>query len=53
MKPYTLDLPGNDDAIQLLRALKGAPLACLIALHIAHPRPLGREQLAQDRKSVV
>lgn len=32
-------------AAQMLRALKGAPLACLHALHLMHPRPLGRADL--------
>ena len=32
-------------AVHLLRALRGAPIACLHALHIMHPRPLGRADL--------
>ena len=32
-------------AVHLLRALKGAPLACLHALHIMHPHALGRADL--------
>jgi len=37
--------PPQTHALQLLRALKGAPLSCLHALHIAHPRALGRADL--------
>lgn len=46
MQTFTHTLPGSPRAIELLRALKGAPLSCLFALHIARPHPLDREQLA-------
>lgn len=45
MNTMTLTIPGNPDAIQILRALKGAPLSCLGALRIAHPSLLGQKQL--------
>lgn len=46
MKSYSLSIPGDPVAVQLLIALKGAPLSCLAALRIAHPRPLGRRELS-------
>lgn len=45
MQTFTISLPGDPRAIELLRALKGAPLSCLVALRIAHPKPLDRDQL--------
>ena len=39
MRSYSLNIPGDRTAIQVLRALAGDPLTCLAALHIAHPSP--------------
>lgn len=41
----SVTLPGDSHKINLLRALKGAPLSCLHALYLAHPTPLDRTQL--------
>lgn len=45
MVTTSVTLPGDPRAIELLRALRGAPLSCLHALRIAHPTPLDRIQL--------
>lgn len=45
MVTTSVTLPGDPRAIELLRALRGAPLSCLQALRIAHPTPLDRTQL--------
>lgn len=45
MVTTSVTLPGDPRAIELLRALRGAPLSCLHALRIAHPTPLDRTQL--------
>lgn len=45
MKTFSFTIPANPLDVQLLRALKGAPLSCLGALHLAYPSPLGRSQL--------
>lgn len=45
MKSYSMSVYGDPAAVQLLRALKGAPLSCLGALFLAHPHPLGRDQI--------
>lgn len=45
MVTNSVTLPGDPRSIELLRALRGAPLSCLHALRIAHPTPLDRTQL--------
>src|SRR5262245_23644081 len=39
---HNLDLA----TVQLLNALQGAPLTCLVGLYIAHPMPVGRAEIA-------
>lgn len=42
----SVDLNVSPEIIKWMHALKGAPMSCLIGLHIAHPRPVGRQWLS-------
>lgn len=41
----TVSIPADPDTVQLVRALKGAPISCLFGMYLCYPQPVGREQL--------